>query len=97
MIRGSHRKMNSLERDTRPYHLRAVEEHFVDLPPDVLENRVRIEVPRGHFFLFHSALLHGSQPYKRGNPRVSYVARFVKDSVVIPEHVRNANVVMPFI
>ena len=96
VIPGSHLAMVGLTRDARPFHARTLQEHFVELPAHVLARKRQIEIRRGEFLLFHSALIHGSQPFISGNSRVSMVGRLVKRNVELPGYLQDSLAVIPF-
>ena len=71
-------------RDTRPFELRPLEDHFPVVPPELAEQAVELSLPAGSFCLFHSALLHGSRPSAGKAGRTSMVARLVRRHCTIP-------------
>jgi len=90
VIPGSHLELPGFQRDTRPYYSRPIDDHFVDTIPDVyLQQRRSVSIQSGEFLVFHSALMHRSLPYESGPPRVSFVSRFVDNSVSIPESMKS--------
>lgn len=95
-IPGSHRHIDGLERDTRPYHLRPLEEHFVNLPEKVLRQRVQVSLKAGQFLLFHSGLLHRSLPYRSVGKRISMIGRLAKSGTTIPLALAKPEVIVPF-
>ncbi len=86
-IPGSHLPCPGYSRDTRPFHTRTVEEHFLSIPEDLLSKRVKVPLRKGQFMLFHSGLLHRSLPASSSEPiyRYSLVARLCINETVIPE------------
>ena len=85
-IPGSHLPSPGYERDTRPFHLRTLEEHFLDIPPELLSKRVKVPLKKGQFMLFHSGLLHRSLPAAESPDlcRYSLVARLCNATTEIP-------------
>ena len=85
-IPGSHLPSLGYERDTRPFHLRTLEEHFLDIPPELLSKRVKVPLKKGQFMLFHSGLLHRSLPAVESPDicRYSLVARLCNVTTEIP-------------
>lgn len=81
-ISGSHKEDFSVARDLRPFHLKRLEEHFVDVVAEV--NREIIPMKKGQFILFHSALLHRTKQYSFGDCRMNLVARLCSNDVMIP-------------
>jgi 3-oxoacyl-[acyl-carrier protein] reductase len=84
-IPRSHKNIEGYQKDTRPFHQRIINEHFLDIPDSVLSSRVAVPLKRGQFMLFHSGILHRSLPAK-GNDfsRYSLVARLCKKNTDIP-------------
>ena len=82
---GSHHGLlPGFVRDTRPFEQRPLEDHFPPIPSSLLCNIQEIELPPASFCLFHSALLHGSNPSSGEFGRTSMVARLVRNECVIP-------------
>ena len=87
---GSHYGLlEGLSRDTRPFELRPLSDHFPDIPSSQSSRIRSLNMPRGTFCLFHSALLHGSSPSSGLSSRISMVARLVRSSCVIPDNCAN--------
>jgi NAD(P)-dependent dehydrogenase (short-subunit alcohol dehydrogenase family) len=85
-IPGSHLPQEGYARDERPFHMRTLGEHFIEIPNHLLEQRVRVPLKKGQFLLFHSGLLHRSLPaFGEGIHRYSLVARLCHHSTIIPE------------
>jgi NAD(P)-dependent dehydrogenase (short-subunit alcohol dehydrogenase family) len=85
-IPGSHLPQEDYVRDERPKHLKTQEEHFLEIPAHLLEQKVRVPLKKGQFLLFHSGLLHRSLPALGvGIHRYSLVARLCHNSTNIPE------------
>lgn len=95
LLPGSHRHVAGLARDARPFHRRATEEHFMTLPSDLESRRIQITLRQGEFLLFHSALLHRSLPYQSGNTRISLTGRLVRDDILVPDHIKAKNYLVP--
>lgn len=86
VIQGSHKPIAGFERDLRVKANKSFEEHLSYRIPEQLKNRVRkITLKKGQFILFHSALLHGSEAYKSGEPRISLALRFMTNTVEFPK------------
>ncbi|MFA3790787.1 SDR family NAD(P)-dependent oxidoreductase [Aliiglaciecola sp. SL4] len=84
-IPGSHLQQEGYTRDTRPYHKRPLNQHFLNVPADLIEKRITIPLKRGEFMLFHSGLSHRSLPALGSNvKRCSMVARLCVSNTVIP-------------
>ena len=82
---GSHRSyLPGMVRDTRPFELRPLEDHFPVVPSELLDQLHELPLPGGSFCLFHSALLHGSRPSNGDAGRTSMVARLVNRQCCIP-------------
>jgi ectoine hydroxylase-related dioxygenase (phytanoyl-CoA dioxygenase family) len=77
--------VSGLDRDTRPYHKRSIEDHFLTLPAEITTMAVLMPIPAGHFCIFQSALLHGSPPSGGAVSRTSMVGRLVRNHCHIPE------------
>jgi NAD(P)-dependent dehydrogenase (short-subunit alcohol dehydrogenase family) len=85
-IPGSHLPQEDYVRDERPFHMRTMREHFIEIPNHLLEKRVSVPLKKGQFLLFHSGLLHRSLPaFGVGIHRYSLVARLCHNSTNIPE------------
>lgn len=85
-IPGSHIPVEGFNRDTRPFHKRTLQEHFIDIPDFLLAMRVTVPLKRGEFVLFHSAVLHRSLPATGTNiNRYSMVARLCLSNLLIPK------------
>lgn len=86
LIPGTHRPVDDLERDVRPYHLRPPQEHLLNnLPDRFLRFRRALPVPAGSFFVFHSSILHRSAAHAGGTERLGLAIRLVKSDNVIPD------------
>lgn len=83
-------------RDSRPYHLRTLADHFLDLPEELTCMAVLMPIPAGHFCLFHSALLHGSAPSAGAAARTSMVGRLVRSHCQIPASSAAPHDVIPY-
>ena len=83
-------------RDSRPYHQRPAADHFLQLPEAVAAQAVLLQIPAGHFCLFHSALLHGSIASDGAAARTSMVGRLVRNHCAIPAASATAADVIPF-
>jgi NAD(P)-dependent dehydrogenase (short-subunit alcohol dehydrogenase family) len=85
-IPGSHLPQEGYARDERPFHMRPLGEHFLEIPTQLLAKRVKVPLKKGQFLLFHSGLLHRSLPaFGEGIHRYSLVARLCHHSTIIPE------------
>lgn len=86
VIQGSHKPIAGFERDLRIKANKLFADHLSYEIPEQLKNRVRkITLKKGQFLLFYSALLHGSDAYKSGEPRISLALRFMANYVDFPE------------
>ena len=78
--------IDSYKRDSRPYHKRLNSEHFLELPKRLILQTKLMAIPRNHFCLFHSGLLHGS--IQSQNPEhaahISLVGRVAKKTCEVP-------------
>lgn len=85
-IPGSHLPSEGYNRDTRPFHTRTIDEHFLEIPDDLLKKRIQVPLKKGQFMLFHSGILHRSLPAASDKEllRYSLVARLCRNSTVIP-------------
>ncbi len=92
----SHLPLDFLPRDTRPFHLKTLQEHFTDLPDELHGCVKSIPLKRGQFVLFHSALLHHSKPFLGGGTRISMIGRLTTQSVEIPPSIAEPASVMAF-
>ena len=85
VIPGTHRPMPGLDRDERPFHQRPPESHILkDLPQHVVAQARPVPIPAGSFLVFHSALLHRSQPHAGGVDRLGLAIRLVRDGIDVP-------------
>jgi ectoine hydroxylase-related dioxygenase (phytanoyl-CoA dioxygenase family) len=92
----SHNSEYCFERDIRPYHLKPGDEHFVDLPNEVTDNKIQIPLRKGQFLIFHSGLLHRSLSFEGNNRRVSMIGRLVRKGTTIPSELVSSNAVISF-
>ena len=82
---GSHKGSPAgMKRDSRPFELRPIEDHFPDIPLELAEHFEELNLPAASFCLFHSALLHGSRPSDGEAGRTSMVGRLVRSHCMIP-------------
>ena len=82
---GSHNGAPAgMNRDSRPFELRPIEDHFPDVPLEHANHFEELNLPAASFCLFHSALLHGSRPSDGEAGRTSMVGRLVRTHCVIP-------------
>ena len=82
---GSHNGSPSgMNRDPRPFELRPIDDHFPDVPLELVEQLEELSLPAASFCLFHSALLHGSRPSDGEAGRTSMVGRLVRSHCMIP-------------
>jgi NAD(P)-dependent dehydrogenase (short-subunit alcohol dehydrogenase family) len=96
-IPGSHLPVPGFKRDERPFHQRAIQEHFLDIPEELLAKRVSIPLKRGEFILFHSGLLHRSLPAQGVDVnRYSMVARLCTADTLIPNELASPQEVVDY-
>lgn len=95
IIPRSHRSIAGFARDARPFHMRTLQEHFLNVPNALQRQRTAVSLRRGQFLLFHSALLHRSLPYFEGNARISMIGRLVSDGVQLPEYISTSGALLP--
>lgn len=84
------------QRDSRPYHQRTLQEHFLNLPEDITATAILLPIPAGHFCLFQSALLHGSAPSNGARSRTSMVGRLVRSHCKIPNSCAEPQDILPY-
>ncbi|MDO3383229.1 phytanoyl-CoA dioxygenase family protein [Gilvimarinus algae] len=92
----SHLPLQGFERDVRPFHKKAVIDHFLNLPVELVDRRRSMPLKRGQFALFHSALLHRSLPFRHGSHRISMVIRLCRRHTLIPEELLSLNGRQPY-
>ncbi|MEO0342336.1 MAG: phytanoyl-CoA dioxygenase family protein [Pseudomonadota bacterium] len=91
LIPGTHRPVDGLERDVRPFHLRPLTEHILDnLNEQFLRYKRALPVPAGSFVVFHSSILHRSVAHAGGSQRLGLAIRLVKGDKVIPDALADA-------
>ena len=83
-ISGTHREIDGFKRDKRPFHLKKLDEHFIDIPKKLMGNKKTMLMKKGQFALFHSALLHKTSGYSSGDLRRNLIGRFAAENVSIP-------------
>lgn len=71
-------------RDSRPYHLRPYQDHYLPITADTSSTAIQMLIPKAHFCLFHSALIHGSASSIGKYGRTSMVGRLAHTSCSIP-------------
>lgn len=78
--------LSGYNRDARPFHRRTFDDHFPPMPGHLMVQEKLMAIPRSHFCLFHSALLHGSvQSQKPGEAgRTSFVGRVARRECKVP-------------
>ncbi|MDC3010846.1 phytanoyl-CoA dioxygenase family protein [Synechococcus sp. AH-736-G21] len=90
--------LNSFIRDTRPYHRRTIDDHFPSIPKHLMIQSKLMPIPRNHFCLFHSGLLHGSvqsqKPCEAG--RTSFVGRIAKRKCKVPSELATSADIVSF-
>ena len=95
---GSHYGLvDGLSRDTRPFELRPLSDHFPYIPSSQSSRIRSLNMSRGTFCLFHSALLHGSAPSSGLSGRISMVARLVRSSCLIPDNCANSSDIFSYL
>lgn len=95
-ILGSHLPDEDFDRDTRPFHKRAFNEHFLNIPQHLIKRKQQVPLKKGEFMLFHSGLLHRSLPSTCTKERHSFVARLCRGTTVIPEELAAAKEVLKY-
>lgn len=96
VIPGTHRELEGIERDVRPYHKRSREEHFLGLPDTLMAQRRPTPIPKACFMVFHSALLHRSLPHAGGAPRLGLAIRLVRDTLTVPAALAEPHEILPY-
>lgn len=96
-IPGSHiGELPDYQRDPRPYASRPPQDHFPTLPESVLSQAAQMEIPRLHFCLFHSALLHHTAPSDGKKDRISMIGRLARLHCNIPEVYASTENILPY-
>jgi len=91
LIPGTHRPVEGLERDVRPFHLRPPKEHILNnLPDRFMRYKRALPVPAGSFVVFHSSILHRSVAHAGGTERLGLAIRLVRSEKVIPDALADA-------
>lgn len=97
MLPKTHIEDERYQRDSRPYHLRPDNEHFLsDIPPELLATRQGIDIPSCHFLVFHSAVLHRSLAHAGGAPRVGLALRLTYRDAAVPAELAAPKEIIPF-
>lgn len=86
------------ERDTRPFHRRSISDHFINLPKHLIHQIKLMPIPRNHFCLFHSGLLHGSIQSQKPDlaSRTSFVGRVAKNTCQVPAELAKESEIIRF-
>lgn len=85
-IPGSHLEIPGIERGLDTKFLDDVEYRRSAQVPQEIENSSKIiDLKKGQFIIFHSALLRRSRPWQSDTPHISLSACFVTDNTLIPE------------
>ncbi|MDO6617621.1 SDR family NAD(P)-dependent oxidoreductase [Shewanella sp. 6_MG-2023] len=95
-IKGTHISNGLAERDSRPFHLRSIDNHFINLSESLISNKTTLPLKKGQFVLFHSALLHRSLAFNHGNTRISMIGRLAKNNLEIPVELADEKSIVPF-
>lgn len=86
-LEGTHLHVEGLDRDTRIFREKTMEEHINPSIPDwFIQRSTTVPMPALHFIVFHPAIFHRSNAFQKGDPRCALAIRLVKDaSYLSPE------------
>jgi ectoine hydroxylase-related dioxygenase (phytanoyl-CoA dioxygenase family) len=81
----SHKPIAGFERDLRVMSEKSISEHFSrELPSQLQASTKTLCFEQGQFFVFHSAMLHKSNAYVSGNPRMALTMRLMRADINFP-------------